>query len=114
MNFGKAVGKKWTTLLGVDGIISYNLRKTTFDSNFDIVTTSTEETSFGGSPFFGFEFQINQHIRLSTELSFSMNRISRTTSNTFQNFSEFNDTITDSDLDYKIESPGFIYLTIRL
>ena len=112
--FRKALGTKWRTLLGIDAIAAYNDRMTVFESNFDVVTTSINETRYGASPFFGIEFKLNPHIRISTEFAFSYAIIQNKQTDIFQQFPEFNETRDNNDTAFQLESPGFIYLTVRL
>ena len=112
--FRKALDTNWRTLFGVDAIAAYDERTTVFESSFDVVTTSSNETRYGASPFFGIEFKINQHIRISTEFAFSYVIIENEQVDIFQEFPEFNETRRNNDTAFRIESPGFIYLTVRL
>ncbi len=110
----KEIADKWTILFGIDAVTAYNTRKTTFDSNFDNVTSSVLEMRYGGGPLLGLEFKINERIRLSAELTYSFNKIIITEEDVFQNFPEFNVKDKNSRNDFRLESPDFIYLTIRL
>lgn len=109
----KSLTPKWTVLIGLDAVGSYSNNKTTFESNFDTVTSELTEINYGGSPFFGIEFMINPHIRISTELAYAVAFLTREESDTFQNFPEFNESTSNTDTNFSIESPGFIYLTMR-
>jgi len=110
----REIANKWTLFFGIDAIASYDARKTTFDSNFDKVVSSVIESRYGLSPLLGLEFKINERIRLSAELTYSINKVFTREEDVFDRFPEF-DTIEKSERnDFRLESPDFLYLTIRL
>ena len=61
------LAKRWMVYLGLDGTYGKFKDVTTFDSGFDVVTTTTDQNSYGGGPVLGIQFFINKRMSLSTE-----------------------------------------------
>ena len=112
--FRKSIASKWTLLFGADGTFSYRDITNSFESNIDVTITRDEQLIYGASPFLGLEFKLNERIRVSTELALQVSIIDSKQSDTFQNFPEFNTSNSEQIVEYQLNSPGFIYLTIRL